>query len=133
MTEREPIYLQKAEESLAGAVSEFISGRYNNAGNRAYYAAYQAAVYAVEGARFAPEDPRGRWSHEAVQSVFARGLITRRKLYPAVLRAVLQRNFLVRQSADYGRDLVSEVQASRAIDRTREFLRAIATRGGGRQ
>jgi hypothetical protein len=68
-----------------------------------------------------------------VQEVFVRELITRRKVYPAELRGVLQRNFLVRQSADYGHDVVSEVQASRAIARTREFLQAVATRGGGRQ
>jgi uncharacterized protein (UPF0332 family) len=32
------IYLFKAEESLAGAVSEYASRRYDNCANRAYYA-----------------------------------------------------------------------------------------------
>ncbi len=133
MAESEPIYLDRAGESLAGAANEYTNGRYNNAGNRAYYATFQAAVYVVEGAGFFPDDPRGRWSHEAVQAVFARELIARRKIYPAQLRDVLQRNFLVRQSADYGRDAVSEVQASRALARSREFLHAVLMRSGGRQ
>ena len=38
------VYLRKAEESLEGANSEFVNGRYNNAVNRCYYACFQAAV-----------------------------------------------------------------------------------------
>ena len=58
------IYLLKAEESLAGAESEFINGRYNNTANRCYYACFQAAIAALvqEGMQ-----PSGRqWGHEYV-------------------------------------------------------------------
>jgi uncharacterized protein (UPF0332 family) len=133
MAEFQPVQLDKAVESLAGATSELITGRYNNAGNRAYYATFEAAVYAVEAAGFSARDPRGRWSHEGVQDVFARELITRRKLYPSNLREVLSRNFLVRQSGDYGRDVVSEVQAARAVARAREFLQSLTVGGDSRR
>ena len=35
------IFLAKAEESLAGAESEYANGRYNNCANRCYYACFQ--------------------------------------------------------------------------------------------
>jgi len=40
------VFLAKAEESLAGAESEFVNGRYNNCANRCYYASFQAAIAA---------------------------------------------------------------------------------------
>jgi uncharacterized protein (UPF0332 family) len=36
MNELSEIYFAKATESLAGAESEFINGRYNNCANRCY-------------------------------------------------------------------------------------------------
>ncbi len=35
------LFLVKAEESLAGAESEYTSGRYNNCANRCYYACFR--------------------------------------------------------------------------------------------
>lgn len=51
----------KAEESLAGAESEFANGRFNNCANRSYYSCFQAAVAGLlrEGVR--PADPRQQW------------------------------------------------------------------------
>jgi len=40
-------YLSKARECLFGAESELANGRFNNATNRAYYAAYNAAIVAL--------------------------------------------------------------------------------------
>ncbi|MHB8576201.1 MAG: HEPN domain-containing protein [Dehalococcoidia bacterium] len=133
MAQPEPVFLDKAVESLAGAASEHNNGRYNNAANRAYYATFQAAVFALEDAGLASSGPRPSWSHEGVQALFARELITRRKVYPAEFRDILSRNYLLRQTADYARDIVSETQATRTLRRTREFVHAIAQRGGGRQ
>ncbi len=48
------IYLLKAEESLAGAESEFINGRYNNTAGRCYYACFQAAIAALAQSYLAP-------------------------------------------------------------------------------
>ncbi len=122
-------YLEKAEESLAGAESEYINGRYNNSANRCYYAAFQAAVYALARAGIAPPGHEAEWGHEFVRSQFIGQLINRRKLYPASLRTVLEQNRALRQTADYRRDHVTDVRAGRAIRRTEEFLGAV--RGGG--
>jgi uncharacterized protein (UPF0332 family) len=127
---QEQIFLDKAQESLAGAQSEFVNGRYNNCANRCYYACFQAAITAllIAGIR-----PRGeQWGHEFVQAQFNGQLIYRRKLYPTELRAVLERNYTLRRKADYEADLLTQTEANRALQRTRGFVQAIAERGGER-
>jgi uncharacterized protein (UPF0332 family) len=121
-------YLAKAEESLAGSESEHANKRYQNCANRAYYACYQAAVSALlrEGIRPSGE----RWGHDTVQAQFAGELVNRRKRYPADLRDTLDRLIPVRQMADYGLDLVSEIQAARALRRARSFVAAIKEKRG---
>lgn len=54
MVDRGTVYLEKAEESLAGARSELANGRNINCANRAYYACYQAAVHALMEAGIQP-------------------------------------------------------------------------------
>ena len=131
MIGQEPLFLDKAQESLAGAQSEFVNGRYNNCANRCYYACFQAAIHALEQAGIQPTSTAGRWGHDFVQAQFAGQLVNRRKLYPRELHEALVRNYGLRQAADYQRDLVSETQARRALRRTREFLATIQ-RGGER-
>ena len=131
MIGQEPLFLDKAQESLAGAQSEFVNGRYNNCANRCYYACFQAAIHALEQAGIQPASTAGRWGHDFVQTQFAGQLVNRRKRYPRELHEALVRNYGLRQAADYQRDLVSETQARRALRRTREFLATIQ-RGGER-
>ncbi len=123
------IYLAKADESLAGAVSEYANGRYNNCANRCYYAVYQAAIYALSKAGLVSAPGGQEWPHEFVRSQFIGQLINRRKVYPASLRNTLEDNRALRQAADYKRENVTEVRASRAIRRTEDFLQAIRERG----
>jgi uncharacterized protein (UPF0332 family) len=130
MHERVSIYFEKAQESLAGASSEYANGRYNNCANRCYYACFQAAVHALLEVGMAPPPTRSTWSHEQVQAGFARELIHRRKVYPATLRDALSRTYLLRQTADYTTDVVSGTQAERALRRTRSMLETIGSRGG---
>jgi uncharacterized protein (UPF0332 family) len=130
MLERDDIYFDKAEESLAGAVSEYANGRYNNCANRCYYGCFQAAVAALQAAGISPTGRHNTWGHDQIQAAFARELIMRRKLYPSSLRDILPRVYLLREAADYKRDLVSETQASRALQRARSFLHSVETIGG---
>jgi uncharacterized protein (UPF0332 family) len=130
MTETEDVYLSKAEESLAGAVSEFANRRFNNCANRCYYGCFQAAVSALRDAGLAPSGERATWSHEQIQATFSRELIRRRKLIGSEFRDVLPRLYLVREAADYKEDLVSEIQAARALQRARGFLQAVRKQGG---
>src|SRR5579875_640341 len=69
-----PTFLDKAEQSLAGAASEFAAVRFDNCANRCYYACFQAAIFALQRAGVAPRG-RGRgWAHDFVQAEFTRRL-----------------------------------------------------------
>jgi uncharacterized protein (UPF0332 family) len=116
-------YLDKAVESPAGAKSEFANGRFNNCANRCYYACFQAAIAALMSAGIRPR--RGQWSHEFVPSQFNGVLINRRHVYPAELRDVLGRTYILRQKADYAEDVISRNDADRALQRAQSYLRAI--------
>lgn len=122
------IFLAKAYESLAGAQSEFANQRFNNSANRSYYACFQAAIYALSENGIQPRS--GQWGHHYVQAEFNRQLLSRRKLYPASIRDVLERTYTLRHTADYNTNHVTEVQASRALRRTGEFLAEIRGQGG---
>ncbi len=125
-------FLIKAEESLAGAECELANGRFNNCANRCYYAVFQAAIHALVQAGIRPPGRDAEWSHEFVRSNFVGLLVNRRKIYPTSLRTVLEQNRALRRTADYKRDRVSEVQAQRAVRRTRELLAAVRERGARR-
>ncbi|MDP2936669.1 MAG: HEPN domain-containing protein [Dehalococcoidia bacterium] len=122
------IFFAKAEESLAGAESEFVNGRYNNCANRCYYACFQAAIAALAREGIAPS--ASQWGHAFVQAQFAGELVNRRKRYPVGLRDTLNQNLLMRQRADYELRHITEAQALRGLRRTRQFLEAIGGRGG---
>lgn len=128
MLESERPFLAKALESLAGAESEYVNERYNNTANRAYYACFQAAIVALQRAGLRPA--REEWSHEFVPARFDGMLINRLHRYPTELRGVLSRNAAVRLSADYDEEPVTQTEASRALRRSRTFVRTIHTGGG---
>ncbi|MBI2886449.1 MAG: HEPN domain-containing protein [Chloroflexi bacterium] len=117
------VFLAKAEESLAGAESEFVNHRYNNCANRCYYACFLAAIVALVQAQIEPVG--AQWTHGFVQAQFAGELVNRRKLYPSPLRDTLPQNLALRQRADYELQQVTEVQALRGLRRTRQFMEAL--------
>src|SRR5579871_4109833 len=119
------IFLRKADESWARADSEFANDRFHNCANRCYYACFLAAVYALREAGTQPVSGQDAWSHAFVQAQFTGQLIRRSKRYPDALRDTLSRTFILRRTADYTLDEVSQTQAARALDRTRAFLAAI--------
>lgn len=132
MLQIEHIYTGKAEESLAGAGSEFANGRYNNCANRCYYACFQAAVGALIREGIQPPGQDGEWSHSFVQASFAGELIARRKRYPSELRDSLSRLLFLRHLGDYQAQSVTETQAGRAVRRAEGFVEAITSKGGER-
>jgi uncharacterized protein (UPF0332 family) len=126
MAEQDPVYLSKAIESL----SEYTNRRYQNSANRSYYACFQAAIQALAQAGVVPVGDGSSRSHKAIQAEFARHLVQRRKIYPSALRSVLQVNYALRQAADYSEDLISSIQAERALRRARTFVEAVQAEGG---
>jgi uncharacterized protein (UPF0332 family) len=127
------IYLRKAEDSLAGATSEYANGRYDNSANRAYYACFQAAIAALLREGIGTPSQAEQWGHDYVQARFAGELINRRKRYPATFRDILVRGLALRQTADYKTQRVSDVRASRSLARAHEFVMTITASEGERR
>ena len=111
----------RAQESLPAAELCLQQGLVNSAVSRAYYALFQAAHVAMDVAGFA----QGEWSHAGLQAAFARELIRRRKIYPAVFREYLSAGLITRQTADYGQSGVSRKVAQRLVRRAASFLAAV--------
>ena len=116
-------FWDKALENIDSAASELTNRRYNASANRAYYAAFHAAIVALLRAGIEP--PGVQWGHGFVQARFAGQLVTRRKAYPAALRDTLPRLEELRERADYGLTHVSQTQAARAVGRAQAFIEAI--------
>lgn len=125
MMEPADLYLDKASASLAGAESEYANARYDNCANRCYYAVFQAAIAALIAADVTAQRGGRDWDHAFVQAEFIGRLLNRQKIYPASLRPTLSRNQELRNRADYSAQPVSEVRASRALQRSRTFVAAI--------
>ncbi|HRJ40336.1 MAG: HEPN domain-containing protein [Caldilineaceae bacterium] len=121
-TERDGFHF-KARQSLQGAESELAQQRFDNAINRAYYAAFQSAIVALMDAGISVHaETGGILSHQAVHSNFANLLIHRRKLYPSRFRNVLQDLLRDRIIADYRSVSTSSVRATRAVQQCRTFI-----------
>ena len=126
-----PDYLAKAIESLAGAESELANRRLNNCANRCYYACLQAAIAALLSAGIQARSAGGQIRHEYIQGQFVGQLINRQHRYPTAMRRTLSESMDLRHAADYDPDPVSEIQAHRALRRSREFVEAIRLKVGG--
>jgi uncharacterized protein (UPF0332 family) len=121
-------YMKKARESLAGAQSEFDQERFNNSTNRAYYAAFQAAISALLRDGIRRQDDK--WPHTFVQSEFAVRLINRRRRYPARFRASLAELQRLRHRADYRGATITRPDARNALRLSGEFDDAVRDGGG---
>lgn len=124
MTPEAEAYLAKARESLASAEADLQTRRFNSAANRAYYAAFQAAVAALiqQGVR-----PRGAsWDHKFVIAEFSGKLVRRRKLVPAKYRRVLDPLLTTRLFADYRADGIVRGTAHRSVSEARGLVNEIA-------
>ena len=121
-------FLDKARESVTGASVEYEGGRFNNSANRSYYAVFQAGIHALqlEGVRL----PGGgtEWSHAFVDSQFTGLLVNRRHVYESNLRDVIRDNRKLREDADYTTGSVSQVRASRALQRAERFVGTVVQR-----
>lgn len=123
MTESER-YLRKAHESLASAAADVRAKRYNSAANRAYYAAFQAAVAALIHWRIRSVDTD--WEHRFVSAEFSSKLIKRRKVFMRDLAKVLPELFQLRIEADYRSLETSSGAARKASVRADGFVFAVS-------
>ena len=111
-------FLDKAKENLKMAGISFEHQCHNACANRAYYAAFQAAIAALIEKNIG----KGKFGHKWVQAEFSEKLIKRRKVYPTRLKSYLMKMQLIRNTADYENESVSEKDASAQLRRAREML-----------
>ncbi|MDM8517315.1 HEPN domain-containing protein [Desulfobacterales bacterium HSG16] len=111
-------FLDKAKENLAAAKICFDNGFYNACANRAYYAAFQAAVSALADRGI----KREKLDHKWVQAEFNGKLIKRRKIYPGRMKSHLVKMQIVRDRADYSTQKVNKKAAQRQIGRVEDLI-----------
>jgi len=116
-------FLTKAKENIAVAEWSYENAHYNASANRAYYAAFQAAIAALANVGIIKAH---RISHGAVQSLFATELTQRRKIYPSHLKSYLPDLQNIRDDADYKLQSVSKKKASLQLKQAKEFVEIIA-------
>jgi hypothetical protein len=121
------IYLAKAEQCLAGAQLAVDHGQYNNAANRAYYAAFQAAIAGLIWERVAPPTPR-YWSHDFVLQEYCRRESARAPSFVPGSGTVLKALQDERLKADYEVELLGRPSGERALRLAREFVDAVRER-----
>jgi uncharacterized protein (UPF0332 family) len=125
------LYLQKSVESLLGAESECANRRFSNCANRAYYAAFQAAISALIRERIQLKRG-GLWKHDFVQAEFVGRLINRGRQYPPSLRTTLPDLLGLRNRADYRPLAISELDARRALRKSSDFVVSVRSQGENR-
>lgn len=117
MTIEIEIFKQRAEENLSSAVVLLEHGFWNASANRAYYAAFHAAmVFLLRNG--IPVEP----DHRKVQNAFNGEAIARRKLLPSRWKEFLGELQDVRNNADYKNKGVSKSRAKEQLSRARECI-----------
>lgn len=114
-------FLTKAKENIKAAEVLFENQLYNACANRAYYAAFQAAIAALTAIGIETD----RLSHDAIQANFAVEFIQRRKIYPSHLKSYLMDLQAVRDDADYKGRLVSKKVTLRQLRKAKEFVERV--------
>jgi len=115
-------FLFKAQENLAVAEWSYANGHFNACANRAYYAAFQAAVAGLAHFGFTYT---GRVEHQNVQRHFATELSDKRKVFPGRLKSYLPTLQAVRDTADYQQQNLSKRVASKQLREAKEFIDSI--------
>ena len=96
-------------------------GFYDACANRAYYAALQATVAALEDKGI----KRDRIDHKWVQAEFSSKLIHSRKIYPSKLKSYLPDMQAIRNDADYSDEGVRKKLAFEQLCMAKEMLTLI--------
>jgi len=114
-------FFNKAKANLTVAQICFDNGFYDACANRAYYAAFQAAIAALADKGI----KRDKIDHKQIQADFSENLIKKRKVYPSKLKSYLMDMQGVRNQADYNLTNVSKNLAFQQIRRAGEMISLI--------
>lgn len=116
-------FLARAQENLADAEAAFEAGRYNAAANRAYYAAFHAAIAVLIHFGQMPNI-----DHAPVRAGFSKYLINEKKIFPANMTNMLKLIMEVRSEADYAEVGVSRKTAQGQLKMAKQFVETVLSR-----
>ena len=90
----------------------------DSAVNRAYFAAFQAAICALESQGVKHKE----WAHKGVHNEFVHRFVSRRKIVSASFASALPNLMRLRHIGDYRQPGVSQKQTERAVRLAQEFV-----------
>ncbi len=113
----EAFFMKDAQE-LATADLAWQSGDYNSTANRAYYAAFHAAIaiLALDGITSSTNE------HKWVHTTFSTHCIHRRKLFPSAFASMLPDMMILRHKADYSTEIIAKSKAETQLREARKFV-----------
>lgn len=114
-------FLSKANGNLAAARLCFDNGLFDASTNRAYFAAFQAAISAL---LFSGQKP-GKFDHKWVQAKSGELLIKRQKRFPAKFKSYLMEMQSLRNRADYRHESVGKNKALIQLGKAGELVEMI--------
>jgi|JI6StandDraft_1071083.scaffolds.fasta_scaffold158781_3 uncharacterized protein (UPF0332 family) len=114
-------FFSKALENLRAAEALSELGLFNSAANRAYYAAFQAALAVITVKGLQPHT-----DHAKVQATFNGEVIRRSKYITASFKRYLLEMQNIRNIADYETISISKRKAEKQLAMAQEFITIIA-------
>jgi len=116
-------FFARAQENLADAEAAYEAERYNASANRAYYAAFHAAIAALIHFGHVPNI-----DHAPVRAGFSKHLINEKKIFPASMTNMLKLIMEVRSEADYAEVGVSRKTSQRQLKMAKQFVETVLSR-----
>ena len=110
-------FIARAKENLADAEAAFEAGRYNAAADRAYYAAFHAAIAALMHFGHKPNI-----DHAPVRAGFSKYLINEKKIFSASMTNELSEIMNIRAKADYSETGIGKQVAAVQLKRAKVFV-----------
>ncbi len=115
-------FLMKATGNLEAARLCFDNSLFDASTNRAYFAAFHAAISALLSSGQKP----GKFDHKWVQAKFGEVLIKRQKRYPAKFKSYLMEMQSLRNRADYQHESIGKNKALIQLGKAGEMVELIA-------
>jgi uncharacterized protein (UPF0332 family) len=113
-------FILRAKENLAVAEVAFAAGQYNACANRAYYAAFHAAIAALMHFGHPPNI-----DHAPVRADFSKYLINERKVFPSKMTNELKEIMNIRGKADYSEAGIGKQLATAQLKRATIFVHLV--------
>ncbi|TAE30324.1 MAG: HEPN domain-containing protein [Candidatus Kapaibacterium sp.] len=114
-------FIARAKENILDAEIAFNGGRYNACANRAYYAAFHAAIAALKHFGHTPPSI----DHSPVSGNFSKYLIHERKVFPSTITNELKEIMKIRGKADYSETGIGKQLAAAQLKRATIFVHLV--------